>query len=142
VRSIVRVVYAAGALAAGFCFVLSVPNATAQSTVLPTFTAAQAQRGEASYVSQCAQCHGRDLDNGEFAVPLKGPEFVQHWAGGRLDELFNHITQKMPPTNPGGLDLSTYVDVMAYILSQNGIAPSETELPADPAVLKSMAFPK
>jgi hypothetical protein len=51
------------------------------------------------------------------------------------------ITQ-MPPTNPGSLPHQSYVDALAYILSQNGAQPNpNTELPGDMAELRTMAVP-
>jgi S-disulfanyl-L-cysteine oxidoreductase SoxD len=108
----------------------------------PTFTSAQAQRGQETYIAQCAQCHGDNLDNGQFAVPLKGPAFRQHWGGKGLDGPFEFMAQNMPPTNPGDLSAATYADVLAFILSKNGVAPGTMELPADSEALKGMAAPQ
>jgi mono/diheme cytochrome c family protein len=43
------------------------------------FTAAQAERGQAVYRAECAECHGRDLNDGDIA-PLAGPAFLNTWA--------------------------------------------------------------
>lgn len=123
--------------------VMSMQSARSEQTLVPpTYTGAQAQRGEQVYVAQCAQCHGDSLDNGQFASPLKGPAFRQQWGGQGLDAPFAFMSANMPPTNPGGLPVATYADVMAFILSKNGVAPGTSELPTDMDALKAMAAPK
>src|SRR6516225_9620882 len=49
--------------------------------ILPSdFTAAQAERGHLTYAHNCLDCHGSNLDNGEFGgPPLKGLSFARHW---------------------------------------------------------------
>ncbi len=108
----------------------------------PTFTGAQAERGGAIYADKCVGCHGDDLSNGEFGPPLKGQGFREHFGGKGLDEPFAIMSTTMPPDNPGGLDIATYADVLAFILSKNGIAPSSVELPSDVERLKGMAAPQ
>ena len=108
----------------------------------PTFTDSQAKRGEATYVGKCASCHGDDLANGEFGPPLKGQTFREHWGGKALDEPFTVMSTTMPPDNPGGLGTKTYADILAFVLSKNGVAPSASELPADAEQLKTMTAPQ
>jgi len=36
------------------------------------FTQVQATRGQAAYTESCAACHGPNLDDGQFAPPVKG----------------------------------------------------------------------
>jgi mono/diheme cytochrome c family protein len=124
------------------CCLGTVCIAGEQNLIPPTYTAAQAQRGQQVYIAQCAQCHGDSLDNGQFAVPLKGPAFRQHWGGQGLDAPFAFMSANMPPTDPGGLPATTYADLLAFILNENGVAPGTVELPADTDALKAMAAPK
>jgi mono/diheme cytochrome c family protein len=133
-----------GACAAvGGAFVWMAGTAISQGALgAPTYTAAQAKRGEATYMGVCIECHGANLDDGQFAVPLKGPAFKNHWAGQGLDGPFNVMMTQMPPSNPGGLGANVYADVLAYILSKNGVAPGSAELPADADALKALAAPK
>jgi mono/diheme cytochrome c family protein len=53
--------------------------AAAQRLASVSFTAAQATAGEAGYTSNCASCHGDDLDDGEFGPPLKGVPAAGEW---------------------------------------------------------------
>jgi len=109
-----------------------------------SYTAAQAGRGEAAYIEHCESCHGRSLDDGPFAPPLKGVEFRQKWAGRSMEELFTLASTKMPPARPGTLGDSTYAALLAYIVQENGIAPSPRELSVEADALKAIgpAFPR
>jgi mono/diheme cytochrome c family protein len=121
---------------------LAATAARSQSALArPTYTQAQADRGKTTFMARCASCHGDQLDNGQFAAPLRGPGFTAHWGAGGLDAPFEVMTTQMPPEDPGNLGRSTYVDLLAYILSQNDIPASETPLPGDPELLKGMAAP-
>lgn len=97
-----------------------------------TITAAQAARGRAEYVRSCEDCHGANLDDGEFGgAPLKGLAFKEKWFGTTADSLYGFTSSAMPPDRPGRLSPQVYADLTAYILSVNGIQPGSTELPPD-----------
>ena len=108
-----------------------------------SFTAEQADRGKADYQHNCQDCHGGNLDDGEFGgPPLKGSWFAQHWGAGSAASLVGYMKLKMPPDRPGQLSAQTYADVAAYILSRNGYAPGKSELPADDAGQQAMSLKK
>ena len=113
-----------------------------QPLTTPTYTEAQAKRGKEAYAISCASCHGDQLDNGTFGPALAGPAFVGHWKDKSLDEPFTIMSTAMPPDNPGGLSPAIYADLMAFILSENGIPHSQSELPSDVTKLKAMAAPR
>src|SRR5437870_8673007 len=114
----------------------------AQSLLTPaSYTAAQADKGQSVYVEHCASCHGQNLDDGEFAPPLKGVDFRQRWSARSPEALFTLTSIKMPPARPGTLGDRTYAQLLAYILQENGAQPGARELPADPETLKAMAAP-
>ncbi|MGH9739508.1 MAG: PQQ-binding-like beta-propeller repeat protein [Candidatus Acidiferrales bacterium] len=96
----------------------------------PSFTAAQTARGKTAYANRCANCHGTNLDDGEFGPPLKGTAFRQKWGAQSPAALFMYMQQKMPPASPGQLSAQTYADIEAYILQANGVAPGANELTA------------
>jgi mono/diheme cytochrome c family protein len=107
----------------------------------PTFTAEQVERGRAVYGRNCTDCHGTTLDNGEFGGPvLKGGFFRQKWAAGGVGALYSFTKGLMPPDRPGGLTDQNYADLTAYILSHNGYAPGDKELPTDPGALQNMGI--
>src|SRR5271170_6824504 len=94
-----------------------------------TFTAAQATEGQSAYAQNCGGCHGRGLDDGEFAPPLKGTAFSQQWGGKTVGELFTYISTKMPPSNAGGLGDETYRQIAAFVLQSNTIPLDAKTLP-------------
>src|ERR1035438_8782203 len=91
-------------------------------------TAAQANRGKAIYDDNCANCHGANLDDGQFGPPLRGSAFKTHWSSQSADALFSYIAARMPPTAPAGLNNRAYSDVEAYILRANGVAARSSAL--------------
>jgi mono/diheme cytochrome c family protein len=97
-----------------------------------TFTADQVDRGRQTYTKNCADCHGANLDDGEFGgAPLKGTEFTQKYFGITADALYGFMQSAMPPDRPGALSAQEYADLTAYVLSVNGMQAGGAELPAD-----------
>jgi mono/diheme cytochrome c family protein len=92
------------------------------------FTSEQATAGQQAYNSNCAQCHGRQLEGPE-APGLAGQDVMGNWdtAGG----LFDFISVAMPPSAPGQLGEETYVNIIAYIMQFNGAAAGDTPLTSD-----------
>lgn len=105
------------------------------------YTIAQAQRGAALYDQNCASCHGVSLQGGS-AISLSGATFQARWADGRhsIDDLFYIVRTLMPNDEPGKLARQQYLDIVTYILSVNGWAPGERELPLEGALLKTYAL--
>jgi mono/diheme cytochrome c family protein len=115
--------------------------ATAQPTATPTFTAEQVERGQGNYRRNCVDCHGTELNNGEFGGPaLKGGFFRQKWAAGGVGALFSFTKGLMPPDRPGGLSDQSYADLIAFILSNNGYTAGDKEFPTDPAAMQNMGI--
>jgi mono/diheme cytochrome c family protein len=108
-----------------------------------SFTAAQADQGQAAYRQNCQDCHGTSLDNGEFGgPPLKGGYFVGHWSTASVAALYGYLSTAMPPDRPGQLSPQTYANLTAFILSNNGYAAGEKELPLDPDAQQKMTLKK
>jgi alcohol dehydrogenase (cytochrome c) len=97
------------------------------------FTAPQAARGATAYRESCASCHGPNLDDGQFAGPLKGAAFKAHWHDQPPAALWSLIMKRMPPASPGTLGSRTYADIDAYLLQANGERAGTTELAASSA---------
>lgn len=108
---------------------------------LASFTTAQADSGHAEYAAACMDCHGQNLNDGEFGgPPLKGAAFRTKWLKLPASGLVGYMRSAMPPDSPGRLPLGTYAEITAYILSMNGVAPSSRALPADMAQLGKLRF--
>jgi S-disulfanyl-L-cysteine oxidoreductase SoxD len=107
------------------------------------FTAAQVSGGKAEYEKSCLDCHGANLDDGEFGgPPLRGSSFESKFFGITADSLFGFMQAAMPPDRPGRLSPETYAELTAYILSKNGIQPGGTALPSDIEALSGLMVSK
>ena len=92
------------------------------------YSADQAQTGEALYLQQCASCHLTDL-RGQFEAPeLAGPNFRNIWGNRSVADLLTVIDETMPVQAPGSLSEEQRSAIVAFILRENGVAPSGTRL--------------
>src|SRR5215813_7113564 len=97
------------------------------------YTRDQAANGHLQYAAKCGVCHGADLKGGG-APELKGPGFVGKWNGKSLEELYTYTRQQMPKGNGDSLPPQDYADIVAYMLSQNGIPSGTIKLAAGGAM--------
>jgi alcohol dehydrogenase (cytochrome c) len=140
--TILSTVLTTAAAAGLFAVALHLPvRLDAQSVASPTYTPAQADAGGDTYRQSCATCHGARLDDGEFAPPLRGSTFLQKWGGQPVEALRSYTETKMPPGAPGSLGEEKYVELDAFLLRQNGVAPGTRPLPSDAAALDAMLLP-
>lgn len=100
------------------------------STAAGVYTAAQATRGEDTYMSMCVACHPA----GTYATPV----FREKWHGRPLAELFTLVSETMPKQDPSSLEPKEYAQAVAYLLKINDIPAGKTELPADVETLKKI----
>jgi S-disulfanyl-L-cysteine oxidoreductase SoxD len=92
------------------------------------YTAAQAERGKATFQTNCIRCHGGELE-GNTAPALKGERFVTTWNGGPVSRLFEKIRDTMPPQfGTGILSDVAKIEIVAYILQTNGYPAGAREL--------------
>jgi len=56
--------------------------------------------------------------------------------------LYSKTKSTMPPDRPGQLSDRSYVDLTAFLLSENGYAPGSKELPADLDAQQKMSMKK
>jgi len=119
---------------ASAALVLASASAQAPRTVLDgAYTDAQASRGESEYGNNCARCHGADLDGGGAAPALHTIDFVDRWREDHLSTLFQFIRTNMPQkpgSGPGSLSERQYLDIVAFLLSVNGLPSGSKELTA------------
>ena len=65
---------------------------------------------------------------------LKGAAFADPSYDFHVDEIFRFVAKLMPAATPGSLSDEQNVDIMAYILKQNGYPAGHTELTYDGAL--------
>jgi hypothetical protein len=100
---------------------------------------AQTERGKTAFRLDCTHgCHMPDLGAGSYAPALAGPAFLQHWQGLSVKELYDQVRNTMPQQKPHSLSDQTYVDIVAYVIHENGVPLAAGELPADADELDSV----
>jgi mono/diheme cytochrome c family protein len=105
------------------------------------FSADQVARGKKAYVSQCADCHGDELEgDGKKATPLKGAEFMKTWRNKSVHRLIDTTWRTMPPEEPRTLSRELCTDVAAYILAENGYPTGKTDLKPDTPDLRQIVI--
>ena len=91
------------------------------------YSEAQATRGAAAYDQACSNCHRADL-SGNTGPALKEQRFAQVYAGKDLRTLYTKIATTMPRQTPGSLSDDVYLDIVAYVLKENGFVAGSAEL--------------
>ncbi|HKY20615.1 MAG TPA: cytochrome c [Vicinamibacterales bacterium] len=94
------------------------------------YSEAQATRGEASYGTSCSGCHLPDL-GGANGPALRGERFARNFAGRDLKTLYTKIATTMPRGATASLSDAVYLDIVAYILRENGFPAAGGELTAE-----------
>jgi S-disulfanyl-L-cysteine oxidoreductase SoxD len=109
------------------------------------YTQAQAKRGEGVYTQQCATCHGDDLKGKEDLKPdpspsLTGPDLGISFDDVTLDMMADRIRTSMPKDKPNTLSREQVADVVAFILSKNGMPAGKTDLPGATEPQKAIKY--
>ena len=105
------------------------------------FSFAQVVRGKQAYRATCAPaCHLITMTGFERTPGLAGDSFMLRWNGQTLGDMFVRMKFTMPQTAPRSLPDQTYVDIMAYVLSANGLPPGDAELTPDVEALSAIKF--
>ena len=98
-----------------------------EAAVAALYTAAQARSGHATYEHKCAMCHGKQ-EQGLVGPALKGPIFASAKANYKVRDIYLFLSVNMPAYAPGSLTPKQYVDIMSFLLRQNGFPPGKTAL--------------
>ena len=86
------------------------------------YAATQAARGETVWNNHCAECHyPEEYGNG----------YLYAWSGENVFDLYATLRITMPYLAPGTLEDEQYVDVTAFLLSQNLLPAGDAELAVD-----------
>lgn len=129
------------------------------------YTDAQAERGKGYFYGSCGYCHTADpaakngtMDRSTGLGWHRGPVnsfslFVgERWLStasgipGRpqrwstVADLYNKIHTTQPAYDVAGLSRQTYLDIVAYLLRQNGLAAGREELRADLNQMRNMTL--
>jgi mono/diheme cytochrome c family protein len=108
------------------------PKAKAKHKGPPAlYTEDQASKGAIAYYQNCAMCHGPALDGqqGGYSGPaLKGADFADPSYDFHVHDIFTFVAKQMPAAEPGSLPADLYVQIMAFILQQNGYPAGAVEL--------------
>jgi len=83
--------------------------------------ASQAEAGAMSYGSNCAACHGTALEGTTLGPILSGGPFLTRWASQSPTQLLNNIQANMPPGGSDTISGDDYINIVAHILSINGV---------------------
>ncbi len=92
--------------------------------------ASQASDGADAYASNCAACHGGNLEGTRLGPLLSGRSFMQRWGSQTPALLLGNIQANMPPGGAGNLTDGDYLNIVAHILSVNGMDQVEDALTA------------
>src|SRR5215472_8092693 len=133
----------ASLLAASMLAVASFPPAMAQSSSSVwdgVYTAAQAEQGHNVYNQSCAPCHGAGLNGTGESPALLGGQFLDHFDGSTVGDLFDRIIRTMPKNQPGSLSLDGYAAVLAFVLQANGCPAGQSPLSDRSSFLHAIAF--
>ena len=90
------------------------------SEVALDFTA-QAEAGAAAYGTNCAACHGGNLEGTILGPLLSGQSFVQRWGAQTPTLLLGNIRSNMPPGGAGNMTDADYLNIVAHMLAMNGV---------------------
>jgi mono/diheme cytochrome c family protein len=91
------------------------------------FSAAQAQRGKATFETSCSGCHGADLAGGRGPA-LGGVPFRTKWNNESVARLVRLIMETMPRGDPGSLSETAALEIVAYVLAENAFPAGASDL--------------
>ncbi|PCJ23066.1 MAG: alcohol dehydrogenase [SAR86 cluster bacterium] len=90
----------------------------------------QAEHGAEAFATNCAACHGINLEGTTLGPILSGQPFLQRWGTQTPALLLNNIQANMPPGGNEGISTDDYISIVAHILSSNGVDAIFNELTA------------
>ena len=108
--------------------VSTAPVATTAGLGDGLYSTGQAARGAEAYRATCSSCHALDLRGNSNSPGLRGIGFLFIWEGRSLGELYTSIRTTMPQESPNSLTQGQYLDILAYILEQNGYPAGSADL--------------
>jgi mono/diheme cytochrome c family protein len=92
-----------------------------------SYSDSQADVGRRWFAASCEECHALN--------EVSSADFRTKWGGRTAFDLFDIISRTMPEAEPGSLPRRAYVDIVAYLMKQNGVAAAAAPLADDDAAL-------
>ena len=124
-----------GILWAAACF--ASPRAPTQGSPASvgaiTFTTAQVSRGARTFDAICRGCH-TVTEEGDSPRHLLGRAFLERW--NTVGDLYGKVSLTMPANHVLSLSGTQYADVVAFLLSANGLHSGSRPLTADRELLR------
>ena len=124
------------ALVAGIAHTSASPERSAQKTTNDgVYTKAQAHRAQAQFTKMCAECHAftAAAKKKPSDVLLGDAPFIKTWNGRTLGEMVTTIVMTMPNDGSGEVTEAEGLDLVAFILQQNGYPAGSQPLTQDAA---------
>ena len=81
----------------------------------------QVAAGAELYATNCAACHGTNLEGSTLGPLLSGYTFVQRWGTQTPALLLGNIQSNMPPGGNENISEDDYLNIVAHILNVNGV---------------------
>lgn len=104
------------------------------------YSSEQAARGKAAFDLSCSRCHNVALIGSERGPAIKGSAFLSHWEKDTLKGLFTKIRDTMPEGGSGTVKDDVKIDILSYILQQNGFPTGNDELKLNLAALEDITL--
>src|SRR5579871_753151 len=116
------------------------PQAQARHVWNGVYSSGQAARGKAAFDLSCSRCHNVALIGSERGPAIKGSTFLSHWEKESLRGLFTKIRDTMPEGGSGTVKDEVKIDILSYILQQNGFPAGNNELNLNLAALEDISL--
>ena len=108
-----------------------------KGTSVGVYSQAQAESGARVYAVRCAMCHGNRLQGSVETPPLTG-KFMANWAGSSMAGLFDYVSHAMPQHAPGSVSPADNLNLLAFLLQQNGAPAGKLPLPDQAEQLRAI----
>jgi Cytochrome C oxidase, cbb3-type, subunit III len=96
------------------------------------FSASQASSGRDQFQSTCTNCHS--------ASDFSDQGFKIKWSRRTVGDLYSFIHTNMPDDSPGILTDEQTVDLVSFILQENGFQPGNSMLAPDQSKLDAISL--
>ena len=100
---------------------------TAEASVL---FASQADAGAQAYATNCAICHGANLQGSALGPILSGQSFLGQWGRQSPADFYNYIKANMPPGDNESVGDEDYINIVAHVMRSSGVADTNPMLTA------------